>query len=274
MSNQSKEVLSGERFDFGRNWSAFLSLLNDERIYEAETSLKTMLGVESLAGKKFLDVGSGSGLFSLAARRLGASVVSFDYDPQSVACAQELKRRYFWKDSNWVIEEGSALDQGFLSGLGQFDIVYSWGVLHHTGEMWKALDNVIPLVASGGALFIAIYNDQQFISRFWLQIKIIYNRWILGRGVVKIIFYPWFAFQTMIAGLIKEGNPVARFSSYKKDRGMSILHDWRDWLGGYPFEVAKPEQLLDFYRQKEFELVRMVTTNRLGCNQLVFKKKN
>jgi 2-polyprenyl-3-methyl-5-hydroxy-6-metoxy-1,4-benzoquinol methylase len=274
LSYQSEEVLSGDRFEFGRNWSSFLGLLNDERIIEAETSLKKMLGVESLAGKKFLDVGSGSGLFSLAARRLGASVFSFDYDPKSVACANELKKRYFLKDLNWVIKEGSALDAGFLSGLGQFDVVYSWGVLHHTGSMWEALEKIEPLVCDGGNLFIAIYNDQQFISRFWLKIKRIYNCSVLGRGVVKMIFYPWFALQTTLSGLISALNPFVRFLSYKKERGMSIIHDWKDWLGGYPFEVAKPEELLGFYRARGFELVNMVTTNRLGCNQLVFKKKN
>ncbi len=51
--------------------------------------------METLAGNSFLDVGSGSGLFSLAAMRLGADRVhSFDYDPQSVGCTKELKRRF------------------------------------------------------------------------------------------------------------------------------------------------------------------------------------
>src|SRR5437762_1776221 len=114
MSAHAIEIKRGERFKFGENWSRFLSLLNEERIREAEASLKKMLEVESLAGKSFLDIGSGSGLFSLAARRLGARVHSFDYDPQSVACAAELKRRYFPNDADWTIEEGSALDADYI----------------------------------------------------------------------------------------------------------------------------------------------------------------
>src|SRR5215218_10420474 len=135
MSAHAIEVSRGERFKFGENWSRFLSLLNEERITEAEGSLKKMLDTESLEGKTFLDVGSGSGLFSLAARRLGAKVRSFDFDPQSVACTRELRRRYFAEDKDWVVEQGSALDQSYLGTLGTYDVVYSWGVLHHTGEM-------------------------------------------------------------------------------------------------------------------------------------------
>src|SRR4051794_15023881 len=122
------DIQRGERFQFGDNWSSFLSLLNEERIRCAEESLKDMLGIVSFDGKSFLDAGSGSGLFSLAARRLGAAVRSFDYDPQSVACTAELKRRYFPDDERWTIEPGSVLDRDFLAGLGTFDIVYSWGV--------------------------------------------------------------------------------------------------------------------------------------------------
>jgi len=110
-----------------------------------------MLNVESLEGKTFLDVGSGSGLSSLAACLLGAKVYSFDYDPKSVACTRELKRRYFPND-DWVVESGSVLDKAYLSSLGQFDVVYSWGVLHHTGHMSEALVNVAPLVRPSGSL--------------------------------------------------------------------------------------------------------------------------
>jgi 2-polyprenyl-3-methyl-5-hydroxy-6-metoxy-1,4-benzoquinol methylase len=153
------EINTGSRFQFGKNWQGFLSVLNDERIALAEASLKKMLSVETLNGRTFLDIGSGSGLFSSAARRLGAKVHSFDYDPQSVACALELKRRYFTDDTLWTIEQGSILDRVYLDRLRQFDVVYSWGVLHHTGGMWQALENVAKSVAPQGMLVISLYND-------------------------------------------------------------------------------------------------------------------
>src|SRR5207244_8321239 len=130
MSTHDIESAHGERFEFGKNWSRFLDLLDEGRIVRAEESLKQMLEVESLEGKSFLDIGSGSGLFSLAARRLGARVHSFDYDPHSVACTKELRRRYFNNDSDWRIEEGSALDADYLRSIGKFDVVYWVGVRH------------------------------------------------------------------------------------------------------------------------------------------------
>src|SRR5918911_286314 len=129
---QALEVARGERFEFGRNWAKFLALLNEQRIADAENSLRQMLECEDLKGRSFLDIGSGSGLFSLAARRLGARVHSFDYDPHSVACTMELRRRFCPEDAAWTVETGSALDADYLKRLGRFDVVYSWGVLHHT----------------------------------------------------------------------------------------------------------------------------------------------
>ena len=138
-ATHAEQVRRGDRFEFGKNWKQFLSTLDDERIAEAERSLKSMLSVETLDGKSFLDVGSGSGLFSLAARRLGARVHSFDFDPQSVACTMELKKRFFAADSSWIIDEASVLDADYVVALGSFDVVYSWGVLHHTGAMLPAI---------------------------------------------------------------------------------------------------------------------------------------
>src|SRR5579863_6772909 len=156
-AGSQEEIAAGQRFAFGENWQRFLGILDADRIGRAEESLRGMLQISDLAGQSFLDIGCGSGLFSLAARRMGARVYSFDYDPQSVACARELRQRYFPQDSDWNINEGSALDAAYLSGLGRFDVVYSWGVLHHTGAMWSALDNAARLVAPRGKLFIAIY---------------------------------------------------------------------------------------------------------------------
>src|SRR3954471_13185049 len=145
------EVDRGERFEFGKNWQAFLDVLDDERIAEAERSLQQMLGVDSLSGRSFLDAGSGSGLFSLAARRLGADPVrSFDFDPSSVACTRELRRRFFPDDADWTVEEASVLDDDFVRSLGRWDVVYSWGVLHHTGAMWRALDLAQSAVGADG----------------------------------------------------------------------------------------------------------------------------
>src|SRR6185436_151625 len=132
MDSNTAEIARGERFEFGKNWSQFLPIIDKERIERAERSLKEMLEVENLNGKTFLDIGSGSGLFSLAARRLGAQVHSVDFDPKSIFCTTELRKNYFRDDEAWSIAEASVLDNEYMSSLGQYDIVYSWGVLHHT----------------------------------------------------------------------------------------------------------------------------------------------
>jgi SAM-dependent methyltransferase len=275
MKNHAAEISKGERFEFGANWTRFLSVLDEERIAQARISLQKMLGVQNLAGKTFIDIGSGSGLFSLAARMLGATVYSFDYDPKSVACTQELRRRYFPDDPNWKVEEGSVLNKEYLDGLGQFDIVYSWGVLHHTGQMWQALSNVAPLVKLGGKLFIAIYNDQGRTSRGWTVVKKTYCSGWVGRFIVKAIFYPYFALRRAASDVIYRRNPFKSYSEYKKSRGMSVIHDWVDWLGGYPFEVAKPEEIFSFFLEKGFTLLRLKTcAGGLGCNEFVFLNKS
>jgi len=271
-TKHSEEVLQGERFQFGANWEAFLQALNEQQILEAEASLKEMLNVDDLSKNNFLDIGSGSGLFSLAARRLGAKVHSFDYDPKSVGCAKELKKRFFNDNEDWVIEEGSVLDEEYLQSLGKFDVVYSWGVLHHTGNMTEALNNAMIPVSDQGLLFISIYNDQGISSKLWAKVKRIYCSNWLGKLFISGIYIPWFALQTIAIGLIKYKNPLGEFSHYKNKRGMSIYHDWIDWLGGYPFEVAKPENIFNLYKNHGYRMEKLVTTNKLGCNQFVFCK--
>ncbi len=272
LSDQHRdEVSRGERFTFGQNWAAFLRVLTDDRIASARAALAAMLGTDDLQGRSFLDIGSGSGLSSLVARQMGAVVTSFDYDPSSVGCTQELRRRYFPDDPAWRVEQGSALDPEYLTSLGSFDIVYSWGVLHHTGSMWKGLALAGERVAPGGTLFIAIYNDQGAWSRRWARIKRWYCSGRVGRALVSATIIPWWIFRQLAADLVWRRDPTRYYREYRRNRGMSVWHDWHDWLGGYPFEVAKPEELLDFYRARGFELVRLKTAGgSVGCNELVF----
>ncbi len=276
MTTHSTEILSGERFEFGANWTRFLRGITPERIAHAEQSLKMMLGLETLRGLRFLDIGSGSGLFSLAARRLGADVVSFDFDPESVHCTQELRRRYCPGDDGWRVEEGSVLDTGYLAGLRDFDVVYSWGVLHHTGNMWTAISNAASSVAPGGRLYIALYNDQGPQSHRWRTIKRIYNRLprVFRRPYIGAVMAPIELKQ--LVGALFRGRLGSHLrlrlpSTAYSHRGMSYWRDVVDWIGGYPFEVAKPEQVFRFMRDRGFQLTEMTTVmSGYGCNQFVF----
>jgi 2-polyprenyl-3-methyl-5-hydroxy-6-metoxy-1,4-benzoquinol methylase len=268
----AREVAEGKRFEFGKNWSAFLSVLNDDRIAIAMKSLSEKLG--SLEGKTFLDIGCGSGLFSLCAAKLGASrVVSIDFDTQSVACARELKRRYFPGMDSWEITQGSVLDDAFLATLGTFDVVYVWGVVHHTGNMWTAIANLPPLVRPGGQLYTAIYNNQGLQSRIWTVIKRLYCSGAPGRWLVIGTFFPLFFCIGVAVDSLFLRNAFRRYREYKKHRGMSMTYDWYDWLGGYPFEVAKPEEVFNFFRDQGFALKYLKTVGgALGNNEFVFVK--
>lgn len=271
MDDHAKEVEAGQRFRFGENWRNFLRYLDEDRIDEAANSLKDALGVPDLNGKRFLDIGSGSGLFSLAAIRLGATVHSFDYDPQSVECARELRRRYDIAKTRWSIEQGSVLDVEYLKSLGDFDIVYSWGVLHHTGAMWQALENALIPLQPGGQLYIAIYNDQGVVSRFWARVKRIYCSGRAGQVLVIGTMVPVFVVAGLLIDLATLRNPLKRYTRYRNSRGMSVVHDWIDWLGGYPFEVARPETVENFFSRRGLGMSVLRCKKGMGCNQFVFE---
>ena len=271
----SLEIKSGKRFSFGSNWAKFLLRLDDARIRQAERDLQQFLDAARLDGKTFIDVGSGSGLSSLAAKRLGAQVHSFDYDLDSVACTNELRRRYGGDGSGWNVASGSVLDDAYISSLGLWDIVYSWGVLHHTGAMWKALGNAADLVKPGGTLFVAIYNDQGRLSKNWLRVKQLYCalppslRFLVVVPAMVRLWGP-----TVVRDLVR-GNPLRSWNNYAGQgfRGMDPWRDAVDWIGGLPFEVATPEAIFDFYRDKGFTLQKMSTcAGGIGCNQFVFHK--
>lgn len=272
------EVRQRERFEFGKNWRLFLKTLDDDKIARAVRSLQEFLGQARLDGVRFLDIGSGSGLFSLAARKLGAEVTSFDYDTDSVACTTELRRRYFPNDAHWRISQGSVLDEAMLKTLGQYDLVYSWGVLHHTGQMWRALDLVKDLVAPQGRLFIAIYNDIGAVTDEWHRIKTKYNalppllRLPYASTVLAREEWPQFV------SMWKQGKPgdyVKRWRDYPKHstRGMDFWRDQIDWIGGLPYERATVDEILDHYMADGFEPVKTLHREAsYGCNEFLFRR--
>ena len=174
IADSQAEISTGSRFAFGANWKSFVKLVDEPRIEAARRSLTEALGVSDLSGRTFLDIGCGSGLFSLAAHQLGAQVHSFDFDLDSVSATKELRLQHA-SHSGWVVEQGSILDEQFVAKLGCFDIVYSWGVLHHTGSLWRAVDVAARLVRPRGLLFISVYNDQGSASRMWRRVKQRYN---------------------------------------------------------------------------------------------------
>jgi 2-polyprenyl-3-methyl-5-hydroxy-6-metoxy-1,4-benzoquinol methylase len=274
------EVERGERFQFGKNWQQFLRNLTVPRIKQAESSLKEYLQTERLDGKSFLDIGSGSGLFSLVARRLGARVHSFDYDTQSVACTRELRRRFFGEDEpGWIVEQGSVLDKTYLQSLGTFDIVYSWGVLHHTGAMRQALDNVKPLVAMDGQLYIAIYNDLGEVTDQWERVKRRYNALPRPLALLYALHIIGREEYGQIANHYRHGSLgdwLRTWTEYHlvSRRGMSRWHDWVDWVGGYPYERATIEQIIDLYANDGFRLTKLFDCSTgYGCNEFVFRRE-
>lgn len=260
------------RFAFGRNWQDYAAHLPPSASSEAESSLTEMLGVKALEGRRFLDIGSGSGLFSLGAVRLGAqSVYSFDYDPDSVACTQSVKDRFAPNAAYWTIERGDVLDDSYLGNLGSWDVVYSWGVLHHTGDMWRAISNAVTRVAPGGRFYIALYNNQGWLSGFWHGIKKFYvhaPRWI--QRIMNVIFFLVFAGVLFVLDLARFRNPFIRHNGRAR-RGMTLYTDVVDWIGGYPFEVARPDQVISFMTERGFVLEKLIDVGfRQGCNEFVF----
>jgi len=226
------------RFEFGANWLDFARHLRIEQIAKAEQSLCGLLGCDTLAGRRFLDIGSGSGLFSLAARRLGARVHSFDFDASSVECTTHLRDLYCPGADGWTVEHGSILDGNYVRTLGTFDVVYSWGVLHHTGSMDAALGAAARLVSPFGLFAFALYH-RTLMCGFWRWEK----RWYAGASSeaqrrARAIYIALLRARFIFSGRDFE----AYVAGYENGRGMDFNHDVHDWMGGFPYEsIGGPE---------------------------------
>lgn len=252
-------------FDFGVNWQDFSRQIGPEKIEAAAQSLRFLLQREDLKDLSFLDVGCGSGLFSIAAFRLGASrVVGIDINSLCISVSEQ-NRRNLAPQAQITFLQGSILDKDLLISLGNFDVVYAWGVLHHTGAMWPSIRLVAERVAPDGQLALAIYN-RHVTSPLWRKIKRFYNR-IPSLGQQAMIV--GFAGVIYIAKFL-----VTRRNPLEKQRGMDFWHDVVDWVGGYPYEYAAPQEVEAFVRSLGFDLQNFVPAQvPTGCNEFVFKRR-
>lgn len=252
------------RFAFGKNWETYSRHIDEARIRDAREALIELVG--DLTGRTFLDVGCGSGIHSLAALQSGSpSVTSFDFDDDAVHTAQIL-RNSMAPDSSWEIYHADILEPPE----GVWDVVYAWGSLHHTGNMWQACENVSRLLTPGGTLAVSIYNDQKWVSKFWSMVKRGYVSAPLLRLPLLLLTFVLTWGPTLARQILTGRSPVRKWREYG-DRGMTARTDLVDWAGGYPFECASVDEVAQFFgaRGMRLQRVRSVGTGR-GCNEFVF----
>ena len=276
-NNKLKEI--DTHFEFGQNWSEYSNLIDQERINNAEKSLGTLIDSKFIKGKSFLDIGCGSGLSALAALNMGAStVMCTDIDPKSVHTTKRTLER-FSKNPSFESKVLSVFDLS-PDTLGVFDVVYSWGVLHHTGSMYEAIEAASKIIANEGVFVIALYRKTPF-CKMWKIIKRLYNS--SPRFIQKVALY-FYATLIIITKTLCGTNVISHIKNYKENRGMSFLHDIHDWLGGYPYESISPTECHGFLEKIGFKLISQniyvpqtifktfIQIMGSGCDEYVFKK--
>lgn len=250
-------------FSFGQNWLDFVNhSLDDRKMEIAKNSLLKYMSENEYKGKTFIDVGCGSGIFSVSALRMGCKEVnSFDYDALSIQATETMKKKFsalIPQGVRWDIFKGSILDDDLVARMKEKgDIVYSWGVLHHTGDMHTAIKNATDLVKPDGHLIIAIYNKAPY-SDLWLRLKRRYNNSSRAAKLLYVLVtLSWIHLERFLhsvkAAVTGEERPD--FKGNDDYRGMSLFYNMIDWLGGYPYEFASFEEIKNFVEGRGFKLV-------------------
>lgn len=254
-------------FNFGKNWEAYsLKKLDNCRLEQATDSISSLLDKDGVKAKSFLDIGCGTGIFSIVARKLGADrVVGIDLNPKCIEVARENGRRFLDTDLQPEFQVASVLDSETLERLGTFDIVYAWGSLHHTGNMDTAIKNAADRIKQDGKFILAIYN-KHFTSPVWKIIKWFYN---VAPGFIKAVMIYTFWLIILIAKSAATGkNP------FRMERGMDFFYDVVDWVGGYPYEYATIQEIKDYVQSHGFKIIKTIPAKvPTGCNEFVFIKK-
>ncbi|MEE4201426.1 class I SAM-dependent methyltransferase [Erythrobacter sp.] len=257
-----------EHFDFGENWNDYSRLIDDTRIASAKDGLLKLVSAARIERSTFLDIGSGSGLHSCAAGLLGAKyVTAVDVDPASVRTTRDVLSR-FLPPQTWEVHERSVFDMSPQKS-GTFDIVYSWGVLHHTGDQERAIRTAASLVERGGTLVLALYRPT-YLDGFWKAEK----RWYKSASRpaqkrAQQVFDAGFRLACLATGRTKQSD---------RRRGMDYWHDVHDWLGGYPYESMSPrglERIIapeGFMLEREFSRRKALGLFGSGCDEFVYRR--
>lgn len=262
-------------YEFGINWKDYSDKIDQEAIEKAEQGLTKLISQDDISGKTFLDIGSGSGLHSLAALRLGAEfVTAIDIDPNSVETTRATIERN-WHSKNAEVKLMSVLAPE-AQHLGKFEIVYSWGVLHHTGSMWEAIEKAASLVAPRGQFVLAIYRKTPLCWAWKIEKRIFTNSNSIMRWLIRTPFIYALKFCLWATGR----SPTKYIDNYKSARGMNFYNDIDDWLGGYPYESATENEIITFMHKLGFtdELVLGLRPKLglfgTGCSEFRFRRLN
>jgi len=250
-------------FTYGRNWLAYSRHLDARRVEDATASVAGLLAADSLAGRSLVDVGAGSGLFSIAALRLGASrVVALDRDRQCLEAIRANAARFLPGDAanRLDVRQCDVLEPTTLPD-ERFDVVYAWGSLDHTGDLWRAVANVGPLALEGGSFALAVYN-RTALSPMWRRAKRAYRH---APSPVRVAMATALAAPRAAVLLARGRHP------FRAERGMSVWYDAVDWLGGWPYEPVPADEVIRRTGALGFTLERSRLTTRHGCNEFVFR---
>jgi 2-polyprenyl-6-hydroxyphenyl methylase/3-demethylubiquinone-9 3-methyltransferase len=263
------------RFAFGENWSSFARLVGDGQIENARQGLLKLLPEAEFKGRSFLDIGCGSGLHALAAARLGVRhVLAIDLDQTSVATTEALLARH----AQGVPWTARCADVFVLDPRqhGRYDIVYSWGVLHHTGAVADALAKAAALVATGGHFLFALYRPTRF-DRLWIAEK----RWYTQAGPRAQAMACAVYIGLLRVRLALTGRSFRAHVDGYNARGMDFRHDVKDWLGGYPYETIAADEVERLMTAQGLEKVRELAVSRTkrplglfgsGCDEYVYRR--
>lgn len=261
-------------FSFGKNWKEYLKTVSVERIDAVKGDLEKWLGKDFIRDKTIIDIGCGSGIHSLGFYLLGArEILSIDIDKYSVDAAISLWEKQ-GKPENWKIQHASIMDDSFISEYSKkgYDLVYSWGVLHHTGDMWKALDNASKFLKGGSLFWIALYVKGPRYNRD-LALKKKYNRSsVFGKWIIEKRYITKQYIKLFIFGEFRKLINVFLNREVYMFRGMDKKHNLKDWLGGLPYEVASLEEIIEFAKERDLVLEKVKTGFEGGNNICLFSK--